>query len=463
MTAIDLPIPGDWSRARLLRWLLTAFAVLLLVAIRHRHYWGGSLHTLLDVGEALGLALFTLFAGTVLAHGLRQSSRLPRSFLLAMGIIATLAAVATPPFLSTDVFDYLSRGRLEHLGLDPYVHDVSEVAADPRMASFAALSEWPHWRMPYGPLMGVVQYLLGFCPLPWLGVYLWKLLAGAAHLLAGWLFYRTLAITGDERTARRGLVLWLWNPLLLVEGVASAHNDIVVAMLLLAMAFWLVRDRFLPATVAFGAAVLCKHGIGPIGPLLLVLAWRRRRLRDFGLGVAITAAITALLWWRYFTEPGALDFVLRQAEVARASLFVLVGAAFGPTAARVEVWCGGALVLLCLFAGLRRLRSARDFGGRALLLLAVFLLFAAPQFAPWYHLWWLPLVALAPVPPLLRVMELTAWLGPLSYLVWTGTHTFGVGHQLWQFTLAALWPLTLVLLEWRAVLGAAPARHAAAA
>jgi len=456
LTAIELTLRSDWSRGKLLRWMLAAFAVLTLVAVRHRWFWGGEW---VNYFEALGLLLFLLLAGTALAQGLRQASNLPRSFLLGVGIVATLAAVATPPFLSSDLFDYLSRGRLEHMGLNPYLHDVSEVATDPRMAPFAALSEWTHWRMPYGPLMGCVQYLLGFCPVPWLGVYVWKLLAGAAHVTAGWLFYRTLAVTADERTARRGLVLWLWNPLLLLEGVVSAHNDIVVALLLVAMALWIVRDRFVLATVAFGAAVLFKHGVAPIGPLLLALAWRQKRLRDFGLGVAITAVVTALLWWRYFTEPGALDFVLRQTEVARASLYSLVGAAAGPTAARAVVWCGGALALLCLLFGLRRLRDARGFGGYALLTLAVFLLLSAPQFAPWYHLWWLPLVALAPVPVALRVFEFTAWVGPLSYLVWTGTHTFGVAHQVWQFALAALWPLSLLLLEWRNVLGLPPRAH----
>lgn len=459
MTAPDLPLPGDWSPRRLLGVAVAGWSVLLLVAVRQRWFWGGQWGELLHVAAAGGLLLFTLLAGAAMAQAVRQASSLPRGFLLGGGALLALLAAAAPPFLSSDLFDYLSRGRLEHLGLNPYTHVVDEVAADPQMAPFAARSEWTHWPMPYGPLMGTLQWLLTCVDTPWLSALLWKLLAAAAHFGCGLAFAQLLARDGGPRAAHRGLALWLWNPLPLLEGVASGHNDVLVALLLLLTAAAAARDRFAPAALAFGAAVLIKHGVSPIAPLLLVLAFCRGRWRSFLLGTGGVLLLLALLWLRYFRDPGALDFVLRQAEVARASLPVLLRLAFGAAAAAAGTGLGLLLALAVLAGGIVRIvRGAglRAFGGHALLVLVLLLLLSAPQFAPWYHLWWLPLVALVPVPPALRTMELLGWLVPLSYLVWVGTRSFGLAHQAWQFALAAAWPAALLLLEWRAVLGVGP-------
>ena len=43
--------------------------------------------------------------------------------------------------------------------------------------------------------------------------------------------------------------------------------------------------------------------------------------------------------------------------------------------------------------------------------------------------------------------------GPLAYLPYLTFRTFGPVHQVWNYVIAGLWPLLLLLLEWRSLTG----------
>lgn len=449
----DKPLPGDWPRSRLLGWAVAGQLVLLPVAVRHLFFWGGDLAPVLHVAEAVGLVLATLLSGVAFGRCVRQASSLDLSFLLRGAALLTALALLVPPFLSSDVFDYVARGRVEALGHNPYLVSVHELAADPAMAAHAERAQWPQWVMPYGPLAAAAQWLAAQFPSPWVGVYCWKLLSALAHLGAGWLLFSAMRRLWGDRDARRGLVLWLWNPWLLLENVGSAHNDAVQALLLAAMVAGVASGRAAGATASYGASVLWKHGSAPLGPLLLAWAFWQKKLRGFAAGVAVVAAATLLAWAWYFRAPGALEFLTRQAGVEAASIPAMARWLLGDGANTVVAAVGGLLTLAVLAFGCRRARDAVSLGPWGVLAMAVFLLLAVPNFAPWYHLWWLPLFALCNAPVVARVVELLGWMGMFSYLVFVGTRTLGTAHQVWQFALAGLWPLGLLLMEWRRLAG----------
>lgn len=450
----DLPLPSDWSPGRLRALSVLAWLLLLAIALRHRFVWGGEFWWLLHAGEGLGLVAFTTVAGLAFAQTIRQASSLPRSFLFGTGIALTLLATLAPPFLSSDIFDYLARGRVEVLGYNPYTTTAQTLAADPRMAPYVAdgTAEWTTWVMPYGPIAARLQWLLAHFESPWVGVYLWKVLGALAHVAAGWLLYLALRKHGD-RDAQRGLVLWLWNPWLLLENCNSAHNDALQALLLAAMIAGLAHAKAAAATTSFGLSVLTKHGSAPFGPLLLAHAIRTRQVGGFAIGLVASATVAVGAWWIYFREPAALDFLTRQADVARSSASALLAMVLGDWAGKVVVGLGGLAMLALLVLGWRRADEPTMVGRFGVLLLTAFVCACVPNFAPWYHLWWLPLFALANHPTINRAVELLAWVGPFSYLVYVSTRSFGIGHQLWQFALAGLWPVLLLFLDWRGITG----------
>lgn len=458
--APDLPLPGDWPRRHLLGLAAAGQLLMLLCALRHAHVYGGSLAPLLHVLEAIGLGTATAAGGIALARALRQASSVDLAFLLRGGLLLTAIAILAPPFLSNDLWDYLARGRVEALGFDPYTTTAASLATDPAaapaLAPFLERARWTGWVMPYGPLAAVLQRLCAELGSPWLAAYAFKLLCGAAHVATALLVLRTLRLVAGERDARRGFVLWLWNPWLLLESCGSGHNDAFVALLLAAGCLGLAHGRFAAATGGFGFALLVKHGSAPVLPVLLVTAIWRRRLRDLLAGAAVVLAATAVAWLHYWSVPGGLDWILAQNAVARGSLASLAdGLVAGAGTAVRALGLLATLAVLALAA--RRARDAQAFARLSALAMVVFVLSFVPNFAPWYHLWWLPLFALANVPVLARALELLAWTGPFAYLVHAATHAFGPVHETWMFALAGLWPALLVLLDWRSLAGPRPA------
>ncbi|HLQ36942.1 MAG TPA: hypothetical protein VK348_04015, partial [Planctomycetota bacterium] len=336
---------------------------------------------------------------------------------------------------------------------DPYTTTVSSLATDPRMAEFAKLGRWNGWVMPYGPVSALLQWLFAAIPSPWVGAYLWKLLMAAAHVATAWFVFATLRTLGDERDARRGFVLWLWNPWLLLESCGSGHNDALQTLLLAMMCAALAQGRVAQATAGYGYSLLVKHGSAPLGPLLLGHAILTRRAKPFAVGVLVTLVAVLASWFVWFREPGALDFLARQSAVDRASVSSFAAALFGEAMRQPVQVFGLLLTLLVLAQGFLRAKDPTSIGRWSILAMAVFVLVAVPNFAPWYHYWWLPLFALGQLPVLARVIELLAWVGPFSYLVWVTTRSLGIGHQAWQFLLAGLWPFLLLLLDWRSLAG----------
>lgn len=460
--APDLGLPGEWSQRLLLTCAVTAQLILLLVAIRHAWFWGGAWAEWLHVAEAVGMLAAIGFGGAAYAQCVRRATSLDPRWILGAGALVTAIAWLHPPFLSSDVFDYIARGRVEHLGQNPYLVTTAAMAADPATAGamngWSERAEWQQSFSPYGPVNSVAAWLcvtLGAATgtAGWGAVYAFKLLGALCHLGAGWLVYLTLRTLQGEREAHRGLALWSWNPLLVLECASSGHNDAILAVLLAASLLAIARDRIGRGTLAWGSAVLVKHGMLPTGPLFLAHAIARGRTLAFGLGALATAALLALFAWRYFLEPGSLQFLVDQPAIRRSSLSWMATELFGHAAGSV-VFAGGALAVLgIVVAGLRRVAEPAQLAHWCVLALAAFLLLAMPNFAPWYHLWWLPFLALARAPVVSRAVELLGWLGPLAYVPYLALRSFGPFHQVWNYAIAGLWPLLLLLLEWRSLTG----------
>ena len=408
---------------------LAGALALAAAAVRHVWFWGGSLAWLANLGEGLALVLFAVLGGL----GCLRAATLPTAAVWTGGIVLTLIATATPPFLSNDVFDYVLHGRVESVhGANPYVYAPRAFADDP----FFAYCQWPDWVTPYGPIWVALQTVLtglGEASV-WASVYLLKLSMAGCHLLTAWLL---------ARVARAQLALWLWNPFLLLEVAGSAHNEALLALFLMLMAVALAQDRIALATLAFGCAVLTKHGCAPLGPLLLAWCIRQRRLAGFAAGLVATGVLTFLCALHYFREPAALAFLGRQLGNRGASVQGVLVHWLGDAAAAPVAWLGQALAGVVTLCCAWRVRDLQGLARHGALVSLTFLLVAMPLFSPWYHLWWLPLVALAPG----RMGSALRWLcvlGPLSYLAYASRRSLGLDHQILQWSLGLVVPLVVV-------------------
>jgi hypothetical protein len=225
-----------------------ALALLLLViaGLRHHLVWGESQHLpfslrpFLDAFETGCLLGFAWLGARAWMHGMRAVAAAPAGArrLVVASLPLLALAIAVPPFLTTDITDYVMRGRILGLhGANPYL----QVAADFPQDPFVAFgdSPWKAFPLPYGPIVADVQgavawiaHLFSFLPplgelvvaIVLLKVVFAVCLVGSALLARGvWARVRP----GEQDVA---FVCLLWNPLLLNEALAQAHNESLVLL-----------------------------------------------------------------------------------------------------------------------------------------------------------------------------------------------------------------------------------------
>jgi hypothetical protein len=308
--------------------------------------------------------------------------------ILWTAIAALLAAFAlAPPLLSQDVFSYISHARLgaEH-GLNPYLHPPSELPGD---AAFPYVG-WRDTVSAYGPLFTLASYPLGPAPV---GVALWTLKGIAALAVLG------LAVLCASLAPARGLdprpaaALVALNPLVLAHVVGGAHNDALMALLLLVGCAGVLSLREGKAAGALTAAAAVKVSAAFALPFVLLAAESRRRFLAGGIAALVLLGALSLL--AFGTH--ALDAVgLAGENQARSSHYSVPS-----TAARILGVDNDTarVAALVLYAGLVvALLAWTARGGdwlRAAGWAALGLLLASGWLLPWYLLWVLPLAALA--------------------------------------------------------------------
>jgi len=286
------------------------------------------------------VGFWSLLSGTFLLalFWTDRAARGPSALRVVAGVsvVAHLLFVLAPPFLCNDLLRYAVFGRmLLGPGLNPYLSPPAALVGDP-LLPYANLF---HVTSGYGPSFMWFSALLG-----WLGrgdvfwtALLFKGAAAACSLVNCWLIRRlTLSLYGE---ALRPLVLYAWNPLVLLEIAGMGHNEAL--MVALALGGLLLASRGRP-WLGFGLLVLSADVKQVTAVMALLFAvqfvaaaphWRGRLRRMAGL-LALAAAIELVLWAPFWAGPrtfAALETLFhprvlvpgaRSLEVGKALVFV---------------------------------------------------------------------------------------------------------------------------------------------
>lgn len=454
------PAPTD-SLARCRRLVLAALVLLAFAGFRHHLFWGqsyGLLHVLSGL-EAACLGAFAVLAACGWWRGMAVAERqpLPLRSLLALSLPILLLAIVVPPFLTTDPVDYVVRGRVMALhGGNPYVQVATDYPDDP----FLAFGDhaWKSFPLPYGPVVANLQagiaWLAHLLPLPPRGeliaaLVLCKLLFGAALVASAWAFAR-VAERLRAGSGARAFVAVLWNPLLLCECLANAHNESLVLVCLAVATMALLGERLLLAAVALGLGVMTKVVPVLLLPLWSTFALRRWRLLPFAAGLGIAALVGCAFVWQFGDLAGAVAVLGRQSELRGASVWWAVHEATGCGVERL-VTVGRAGVVAWIVWSMWRLWRQPTlenvvFGAASsLLMLAVF---GAPLFGAWYHAWWIPFALLLERGFLFRCACMASILSPLAWFTWAATRRHDDVSQWNIVLLAVVVPVALAALGW---------------
>lgn len=327
------------------------------------------------------------------------TQKFPRKVVI---IGLTLAAVWHVEFLrmpagsDDDIHRYVWDGRLQRLGLDPYI----VIPSDPAVAKLHTVETRtlnnPDLPSPYP---AGAQLFFRVVTAIHESVFALKLAFVICECAIAFVVLDLLRATG--RGAHLVLA-YAWNPLLAIEVAGSGHVDIVGALLLAVSLAALARRWRTVAAVAFGLAVSVK--LLPI--VLLPLLWKRIRIRDAILAVALFGALY-VPFLHHSIPPGSLATYVRTFRFN------------GPIFAALDRWLPPRLLAgLAVTIGLATatwLRAAQsEWSPNVFAWPMAATLLCAPVIFPWYLLWLLPFLT---SPSTLLIIVWSVSIIP-TYVMW---------------------------------------------
>lgn len=236
--------------------------------------------------ERAGSLLCILTVGYLAA--LWGAAALPARVVVGTIVALHVVFLVGPPLYSSDVFGYLGYGRVGIVhDLSPYLDGVAAMRLDP----IDPYVRWNHGVSPYGPLFTLLSYAL--VPLGIAGGYwAFKLLCAAASLGVIAIVWRLAQARGQDPVTAAAFVGL--NPALLVFAFAGAHNDTLIALVVMLGVAAALGGRSATAGGALVAAAATKASAAVMLPFLLLGA-RHRGAALAGAAIAATLAAVAAL------------------------------------------------------------------------------------------------------------------------------------------------------------------------
>ncbi len=448
---------------------LVASLVLGVATLATAHLAGMAVH--LAVYATASLAWLVLFTAT---RGWRPTGNTAR-LALALGAMLHIAALASAPLHSDDVYRYLWDGAVQRADINPYLLSPD----DPRLTDIApSLRDRINNRsLPtvYPPAAQLA--FLASASLPMEPLTSWKLLVGLADVSTA----AMLSFVGGPTAA----LLWLLSPTVLIEVGVNAHVDALAIAWLLGALLALRRHRPGLAGALLGLSAATK-----LLPMYLLASLRARRTWLAALLVVTAVTLpyvevgTRVLGslgeygrrWRgndgafgliHAAARGAVWIAGKRSAEDATYLGPIAHLVTGRdrTVAYPDELAGGLarLVVLCLFCAAllcvhrRAVAERASEAERALRItgagVLAFLLLT-PVLHPWYALWALPVLALDGRST--RITWASAWLlatAPLGYVPLPEYLVTGLWHEpLWPRLIAHAPALAIVVLGAPAVL-----------
>jgi hypothetical protein len=349
-----------------------------------------------------------------------------RVVVIGLGLAAawSIAFLRLPPGPDDDVHRYVWDGHLQRLGYNPYI----VVPSDPAIAGLHTAETRtlnnPDLPSPYPP--GAQLFFRAVTSIQE-STFALKVAFVLCELAIVFVLLDLLRST--ERGAHLVLA-FAWNPLLAVEVAGSGHIDIVGVLLLVISAAALVRRFRAPAAIALGLAIAVKF----LPIVLLPLYWKRVRIRDAALGVAVVGLLYVPFLYHDRIPIGSLGTYVQNFRF-NGPVFAMLARVAPPQL------LAGLAVLVGLVTAAWFRRAAPEWSPQAFAWPMAVALFWAPAVFPWYLLWLLPFLTSA------STALLVVWTASIipTYVMW---HLRALGHP-W----GAL-PGWVMLLEYSCVAGA---------
>ena len=231
---------------------------------------------------------------------------------------------------SYDLFNYIFDAKIvSYYHLNPYLYKASDFTSDPMLH----FMRWTHRFYPYGP-----SWLILTVPLTFIGMnyflptfLMFKILMLASFLGSCYLIYKISAKLFPENKLLN-LVFFAFNPLVLIETLISAHNDMPMIFFILLSIYLFIQKKKILSWVSNLFSIGIKFSTGALLPLFIIIEFfdrtnRRINWGKFFVSATILSLSTVLLASiRTTFQPWYLVFPLSVATFVSSKKYISIPA-----------------------------------------------------------------------------------------------------------------------------------------
>jgi hypothetical protein len=250
-----------------------------------------------------------------------------KTLVILTAVTAVILAFAYNAF-SYDLFNYIFDARIVSVyHLNPYFYKATDFGSDP-MLNFM---RWTQRTYPYGP-----SWLILTVPLTFIGMnyflptfFLFKFLMGLAFLGSCYLIYKISAKLFPENKIFN-LVFFAFNPLVLIECLVSAHNDIPMIFFILLSIYLFIQKKKVLSWVSNLFSIGVKFSTGALLPLFILAEFMERTGRKinwekfFITSVILSLTTVLLASIRTTFQPWYLIFPLSMAAFTTQKKYIFI-------------------------------------------------------------------------------------------------------------------------------------------
>lgn len=360
--------------------------------------------------ESTFAVLFVVyFAAIGLALKVRPDRRTTLAVVLGFAVLFRLALLFSAPTLSSDMYRYVWDGKVQIARVNPYlVRPDSPTLASLRDKAIYENMDFKDSKTVYQPAAQI--FFLAVALVYPNSVLAMKIAFVLLDLGSIWL---VLAILKRLKLDSSRVLIYAWSPLVLFEISHSAHVDALIVFLLLAAILSRLDEKPVRAGVLLGLAIATKFY-----PAVLAPAFVKRREWRLPLALVVTLLLVYLPYRRAGLWFFAVFRTVANATQFNAGLRHFLGRALetvtkNPDPILIAVFAlalaGGAV-----WALVRKERSPSDFIFKLMVLGGLYVVFAL-LLAPWYMLFFVPLLCFSISPAFLYLSGSVA----LSYFFYS--------------------------------------------
>jgi len=211
------------------------------------------------------VVIFFIFYGIFIYLGYKKKINLKEIFML-LGMIAVILFISYPAMLSYDIFNYVATSKvLFFYHENPYVVMPFEFTRDPLLLFTHAANKIALYG-PFWILLAGIPYFLGFGNFL-ITLFSFKFLIAIFYLGTAFLIWKMSKNIIP-------VILFSFNPLVVIETLVSGHNDIVMIFFILFSFFLLTKNKIIFAVLFFILSILIKYATILLVPIFLFIVWR---------------------------------------------------------------------------------------------------------------------------------------------------------------------------------------------